>query len=293
MAINVYLTVFRRYSAEQLKTMEWKYHLMCYGCTFIVAFCYCFVSTEKRGKVYGPATVCSVLTRTFDLQTLTRYSNGAGSPPIGTFCALLPATEQPGEYLAKFRLACKAAIANQPARCFIISTCTIYALAGRVIFKKRSQLRAFNSVPSTVVENPFTNYKTTEIEITSEVLGIGQGGPPSSYRTSIDQGTGGGKGRHSSLGTYDRYNVHISSAPLEPRSSPPMSMEAKGLGNQQAQRTIQKQNHLALEANQAAWGYTKCALLFFVSLLITWVSGPTPFIRILPSNPSPSHCFSH
>lgn len=31
-------------------------------------------------------------------------------------------------------------------------------------------------------------------------------------------------------------------------------------------------NRIAIEANSAAWGYTKVALLFFVSLLVTWVS---------------------
>ena len=31
-----------------------------------------------------------------------------------------------------------------------------------------------------------------------------------------------------------------------------------------------------MEANAAAWGYTKVALLFFVSLLVTWASAPAP-----------------
>ena len=33
-----------------------------------------------------------------------------------------------------------------------------------------------------------------------------------------------------------------------------------------------------MEANTAAWGYTKCAILFFVSLLVTWV--PSSINRI-------------
>ena len=32
-----------------------------------------------------------------------------------------------------------------------------------------------------------------------------------------------------------------------------------------------RNNRAALEANTAAWGYTKCAILFFISLLVTWV----------------------
>lgn len=35
-----------------------------------------------------------------------------------------------------------------------------------------------------------------------------------------------------------------------------------------------------MEANKAAWGYTKVALLFFVSLLVTWVSTPSATFRL-------------
>lgn len=57
MAINVYMTLFRKYNAQQLKTLEWKYNLMCYGLTFLIALVYLFIETKSRGKMYGPATV--------------------------------------------------------------------------------------------------------------------------------------------------------------------------------------------------------------------------------------------
>ncbi len=57
MAINVYLTLFKKYNALQLKALEWKYHLMCYGCPFLVAFVYIFIDTESRGQIYGSAVV--------------------------------------------------------------------------------------------------------------------------------------------------------------------------------------------------------------------------------------------
>ena len=40
-----------------------------------------------------------------------------------------------------------------------------------------------------------------------------------------------------------------------------------------------KKNRAAMEANRAAWGYTKVAILFFISLLVTWVS--TNFINYM------------
>lgn len=57
MACNVYLTFFHKYNSEQLRQLEWKYVLFCYGLPFIPAFVYFFIETEARGKVYGSAIV--------------------------------------------------------------------------------------------------------------------------------------------------------------------------------------------------------------------------------------------
>ena len=61
MAVNVYLTLFKKYNAQQLKAVEWKYHLACYGLPFAMALPLLFVETHAKGKVYGPAVVCSSL----------------------------------------------------------------------------------------------------------------------------------------------------------------------------------------------------------------------------------------
>lgn len=63
MAINVYMTLFKNYNAEQLRALEWKYHIMCYGTPFIVAITCLFIETEARGKIYGPAIVSYTLIR--------------------------------------------------------------------------------------------------------------------------------------------------------------------------------------------------------------------------------------
>ena len=57
MAINVYLTLFKNYNAHALKAQEWKYFLLCYGCTFLIAFALIFVKDSSRGKAYGSAVV--------------------------------------------------------------------------------------------------------------------------------------------------------------------------------------------------------------------------------------------
>ena len=72
MAVNVYLTLFKKYNAQQLKAVEWKYHLACYGVPFIMALVLLFVESQEKGKVYGPAVVCFSLFSTSRKSKLTR-----------------------------------------------------------------------------------------------------------------------------------------------------------------------------------------------------------------------------
>ena len=59
MACNVYLTFFRKYDASRLRSLEWKYAIMCYGVPFIPAFVYFFIKTDSKGPIYGSAVVSS------------------------------------------------------------------------------------------------------------------------------------------------------------------------------------------------------------------------------------------
>lgn len=57
MALDIFLTCFRRYDTTMLRSLEWKYFLFCYGTPFIPAFVFLFIETSTEGKVYGPAYV--------------------------------------------------------------------------------------------------------------------------------------------------------------------------------------------------------------------------------------------
>ena len=95
MAVNVYLNLFKKYNAQQLKAVEWRYHLACYGGPFVVALTLLFVETQSRGKVYGDATVRYTLG--FHLRLLTHdLSCGAGYRSHGTTFDLWYAMYQHG-----------------------------------------------------------------------------------------------------------------------------------------------------------------------------------------------------
>ena len=140
-------------------------------------------------------------------------------------------------------------------RVCIITSFAIYILAGREIFRKRHQLRAFN-YPS---EDPAFAYKTTDYQVTSDFENVPLEPISGAYNPASDSKSSNPSG-DTNRTSYPKYNVKISAGPR-----PPMAPHASTEYKQQ------KKNRAAMEANRAAFGYTKVASLFFVSLLVTWV----------------------
>ena len=140
-------------------------------------------------------------------------------------------------------------------RVVVMFTIFIYILAGIEIYQKRRQLRQFSHPgPLEVVDNPFISTKTTKIEVTSEPAESRNQSEPS-LKTE-NEGIGVLPSRQ-----YMEYSITIESganAMKSPRIERPRT---------------------ALEANTAAWGYTRIAFLFFIALLITWVSPAMMFLH--------------
>jgi hypothetical protein len=246
MAINVYLTVFRNYDAKQLKRNDWIYLMVNYGLTFVVAFVYCFVGTGARGKMYGPATLwCWVDKQWDDFRVILVYA--------------------PAWYVARI-------VWLDPAngrRIAIAAAFTIYMIAGREIFRKRRELRAFrDNGHAGGQDNTFHAFKTTEVQVTSEVAdyAVERGEVARESRTSINLDP---QSRSMNTHGLQQYSVSVSRGPRFINPFAAGSYETS---------PEYKANNVALEANKAAWGYTKCALLFFVSLLITWL--PSSIFRV-------------
>lgn len=55
MAVNIYLVFFRGYNTRQLRGLDHKYLIACYGLSVIPAIVYLFIKTKERGKMYGGA----------------------------------------------------------------------------------------------------------------------------------------------------------------------------------------------------------------------------------------------
>lgn len=139
----------------------------------------------------------------------------------------------------------------------------IYVIAGRHIFEKRKQLRAFQTYTctqeETALETPLTGLKTTAIHVFSESAAQEhvRTPDPASRHESQDRIV-------TTSQRYEPYSITIGrgSADHTVAQRPPLPC---------SRASNIRQNNAAMDANTAAWGYTKCAILFFLSLLVTWV----------------------
>ena len=164
--------------------------------------------------------------------------------------------------------------------CIVVSL-TIYVIAGRKIFIRRNQLRAFSSPITRFLKNMKKNkyfwihsVKTTEVTITSVPAQI-----PSQDSSIKDVPLGMLENNGRALSSlseqpsirtiirrdYIPYSVNVSAGP---RGS---SFEAPHIPPIILSKVQQRKLKATKEADEAAIGYTKVAMIFFVSLLVTWV----------------------
>ncbi|ORY71781.1 uncharacterized protein BCR38DRAFT_480266 [Pseudomassariella vexata] len=232
MAVNVYLTFYFKFDAQRLRKVEIWYFLLCYGIPFIPALTYIFVSNKGQGRMYGDATLWCWVSSTWDVFR------------IATFYG--------------------------PVWVVIVLTFFIYLRAGGEIYKRRKQLRNFSSTthdpePLTM-DDPFST-KTTEVTVTTEdATTIGEQG--------INLGPIGGSGPEAGP-VQQQYSVTISSDARNKRESHSdfsLPIQSNVISQVPPTRHGRAQKRRAnFEANNAAWSYTKCAILFFTAILVTWI----------------------
>ena len=248
MAFNVYLALFRGWTASRMRAQEWKYFLGCYGASSIPAVVYLFVSSRSRGRVYGPALLWCWI------------------PPSWSFLRI--ATLYGIVWVA------------------LLFAFTIYALAFTKVWRHRHELHGlfnpFNEDPfaHTTV--------TTEISVVSAPMPItsedyennpGAGGEArgeqprfnhdifalDSEQDPINTLSGGVDQKRQG---FDPYTVdvevgdnRVDAEGRRPPSTRPQVFQMRDLTRQHALR----------ETNADAWLYARVAFLFFCALLISWV----------------------
>ncbi|CAG7934714.1 unnamed protein product [Penicillium salamii] len=261
MACNVYLTFcrtegcirqsdtfFHKYNSEQLRQIEWKYVVCCYGFPFIPSFIYFFIYTQARGWVYGTAI-------------------------LWCWVAL------PWDYL-------RIAVFYGPVWFVIFLTFAIYLRAGSVIYKKHRELRNLSGIESlgsdTQPDGPLVTH--AGIQITSEIACFVPVHRSLSARDVPTRSFTASSFTPCSIppegGPIDSFsmlqNLEESSSPIQDSCRPwpdpsPLRAEVSAKAARHECGDSYTQRRKAIEASCAAWAYTKYAMLFFIALLVTWV----------------------
>ena len=73
MALNVLLTFYYKFDADQLRRLEKYYFLCCYGLPFIPALAYLFVTTKEKGHMYGNATLWCWISSEWDIFRIVTF----------------------------------------------------------------------------------------------------------------------------------------------------------------------------------------------------------------------------
>jgi hypothetical protein len=130
-------------------------------------------------------------------------------------------------------------------RIILLATITIYFFVGRVVYANRRRFRELsgsasgNVGPFSMPEPEPPASKTTEVHITTSEAPVEDNNRPFDTNISVK---------------IAPYAVKIESSRVR-------------MPNEQGQQAQSI-------ADRAAWAYLKCAMLFFVALLITWVRFP-------------------
>ncbi|KAL2211883.1 G-protein coupled receptor [Sarocladium strictum] len=152
-----------------------------------------------------------------------------------------------------------------PVWILILLTFFIYIRAGRTIYEKRRQLHDFsNSDPDPLSVNGegMGTIKTTEVRITTEIRNEPENFDPMSRRRRESDAPADGRSAR------DAYTITISAEtdPYAHHNAMTQAVEPSF-----PRRPVTTARRRTYEVNNAAWAYTKCALLFFTALLITWI----------------------
>lgn len=150
-------------------------------------------------------------------------------------------------------------------------TTFIYIRAGREIYRKHKQLRELNytshyEAEANPTNDPFST-KTTEVSVTSEIVTTTQ-------ETSIDLAPLGRAHRDSSVASQSKpsaYSVSISADGPKAAAGPAMATATANGRNHENTAQRSGRRKATYDANSAAWSYTKCSILFFTAILITWI----------------------
>lgn len=175
-------------------------------------------------------------------------------------------------------------------RIVILITFFIYIRAGREIYKKHKQLKDFSTghqdpEPLAALDDLFVSTKTTEVFVTTEVadksaIDLAPLGPSGARRGSQASGPKPPKAAYSVTISSNKREANREAnreshgeieLPIQTNITVDSQNTASARNNGGAASVNPLRRRAAYENSNATWSYTKCAILFFTAMLITWI----------------------
>lgn len=277
MALNVYLTFFKNYAASNLRNLEKWYLVFCYGVPFVPALVYLLLDVGGRYGIYGPATIWCWISVKWDWMRIA-FFYGPVWIVIGVTTAIYVIT---GKDIFKQRAALRAFSQNPliplpiienpftaPNLASVIKVTEIRVtsetirpaspdMITRSPSSENNSRSSFSSTRKLSSRGPLTNQNSFEYpryekpanwpykaHITSNKFRIHDQNPSTECTTTVTVGS----------------PVQVTEDDCELRKT-----------SSAGQAGVRRRNNAAMDANTAAWGYAKVAMLMFVALFIVWV----------------------
>ena len=299
MAVNVYLTFYCKFDAQKLRRMEIPYLICCYGVPFVVALSFVFVSNARQGHMYGNATLWCWISPEWDIWRIAMFYGPVWVVMLITIFIYVRAGREiykKHKLLRNFKYSSQHEpdplppmddlySSSKTTEVFvtteIINTVQQPAIDLAPLGRRNSSAVASGAGPATTSKaNP------TDPPSSSAPSVSGNGRPPAgnaAYSVTIISA------RHPDQDPYDEDDMSLRIQDEADRLPPlPAQMVTSerattsasavgpviagntslGLRNPATQRLRRR---AAYEANTAAWSYTKCAILFFTAMLVTWI----------------------
>ncbi|AEO56778.1 hypothetical protein MYCTH_2302067 [Thermothelomyces thermophilus ATCC 42464] len=298
MAVNVHLTFYQKFDAQRLRKMEILYLLLCYGIPFIVALVPIFVSTPEKGRMYGDATLWCWISPNWDIFRIAVFYGPVWIVMLITFSIYIRA----GREIYK---------KHKQLREFSFSTShhdpePLHGFDDPFSSTKTTEVFVTTEVvdkSGTIDLTPLGGggRRGSQVASPQKPSKAAYSVTISSHREASNNSNNGNNGNNSNSNNNNN-NDNNNNSNIEGQVQTSITADPKGAASTALNRPATNSNNkntnklstitsstgghtgtgtgtganplrrrAAYEASNATWSYTKCALLFFTAMLVTWI----------------------
>lgn len=291
MALNVYLTVNRKFSSAQLRKLEPYYVGASFGLPLISGIVFLFVRSPGKGPIYGDATLWCWISQEYDVLRLTTFYGPVWVIILITFILYIAAGKTVFRMRADLRQfderhghlptqstsqtelsSCAAPSGKSPMSAIQMTTVTHVDHVekpepiGCTYLAGENEPYKYTVTIEATSRERHAHIRENEHEFEAESVGDIEHAPSDGEEQLVP-----GHGRSHSVGSATTSDSSTKKPSLTAAETTTAVPAAPASGNRRALAA----NRKTMRANAAAWAYARCAFLFFVGLIITWVPSST------------------